>query len=391
MNFKQFLIFLTLVSLPLDQVFTSIFPFVPISPFRGLSILLALYFVKVNLRKSEFKKSYIIMYCFILWNFISLFWAKDQDDSVLYTGQVLLMFWFSIVCINELANVQNIREKFIFYCSLIGGGVAFLAITGGLSVEISADRRLTFSGIGVNAVAISIGYYFIIVTSGVFIKKWSKINIIILLISIALMFYFLLRTGTRSAIVGSFAALLISYPISFRLSFKSVVKFASLVLIVLFSFFYVMGHFIEGNLSERIVNVDSDAFSENSRNGLWKTAIDYGSTFVLGTGAGNEYIAFDKGTIKEAHNVYVSSFVQTGIIGLFLLSLFLLSFLFKMFKMNRGRDFYLICSLMIFYIIQTFKGSFLQTRIFWFPLIVFGIFFIINKRLEFNNIQKENV
>ncbi|HEY4544688.1 MAG TPA: O-antigen ligase family protein [Tissierellaceae bacterium] len=391
MNFRQFLIFLTLVSLPLDQVFTSIFPFVPISPFRGLSILLAFYFIKVNVKKSEFRGAYLFMYCFILWNFISMFWASNQEDSLLYTFQVLLIFWFSLVCINELVEVKNIKEQLIFYCGVIGGGVSLLAISGVLSVEISSDRRLTFSGIGVNAVAISIGYYFIIVLSGIFIYKWSKFKMIILIASTILMFYFLLRTGTRSAIVGSFAALLISYPIAFRLDFKSIFKFITLIVIVLFGFFYVMDHFIEGNLSERIVNVDSEAFSENSRNALWDTALNYGGSFALGTGAGNEYIAFDKGTIKEAHNVFVSSFVQTGIIGVFLLVLCLLSFVLKMLKMNKGKDFYLLCSLILFYFIQMLKGSFLQTRIFWFPLIILGIFYMVNKINEFNNVKKENI
>ena len=178
---------------------------------------------------------------------------------------------------------------------------------------------------------------------------WNKINIVILLISIALMFYFLLSTRTRSPIVCSFVALLVLYPIPFKLSFKSEVKFVSFLLIVLFGFFFTIKHFVEGDLSERIVNVDPDVFFENFRNGVWRTVVDYGSTFVLGAGSNNEYIAFNQGAIKKVYNVDLFSFVQT------------------------------------------FKKSFIQTRISGFPLIVFGIFFIINKRLEFNNIQKENV
>src|SRR5690606_34441263 len=128
--------------------------------------------------------------------------------------------------ISELIKDKSMFAKLAFYGPLTGGIVAQLGLLGVFSErELSLDQRLSFAGIGVNSVAISIGYMFIMGISYLFIKGQRILFRVLITISCIIMFYFIIRTGTRSGVFGVLIALGIAYVFSFKVNFVNLFRF----------------------------------------------------------------------------------------------------------------------------------------------------------------------
>src|SRR5690606_22223075 len=208
--------------------------------------------------------------------------------------------------------------KLAFYGCIVGGIVAQLSLMGVFSErEITLDHRISFADIGVNAVAISIGYMLILGIVYLFSKGQPILLKVIAIASCFIMFYFILRTGTRSGVFGVLGALGLAYIFSFKVNYLNLFKFAVFTSILFFSFQFLLSNYVGSRLTERILSVGSEDIEGDSRNQLWSVAYDYFSHHIFGTGAGNESVAYIEYGIgpREAHNVFLSSLLQLGFPG----------------------------------------------------------------------------
>src|SRR5690606_16344298 len=243
--------------------------------------------------------------------------------------------WFSIVSISELIKGKNLIDNIVFYGPIFGGVIAQLGLMGVFSSrELSVDYRLSFEGIGVNSVSISIGYMLILGIAFLMAKDNAIIYKILILCCCIVMFYFIIRTGTRSGVYGVLIATGIAYLFSFKVSAVFVIRFLILSTFFVFTFHYILENYVGERLVERIFSVQGDDIASNSRNELWNVAFDYFSYNIFGTGAGNEPVAYLEYGLgpKEAHNVFVSGLLQLGFIGLFILVIAHVMIFFNLFQ-----------------------------------------------------------
>lgn len=376
------LVLISIVTLPFDQLFTSAFPNFPISPFRILILGIAVFFLKYNLNNlGNLKYIIVLFYVYVFFSLISVFWSEDMVKSILYTVQLFLLLAFLIVSVNELMKSKESLIIVSFYSTIVGGVIAQLSLFGFFSErELNLDQRISFVGIGVNALAISIGYYFIIGFYTLMTNK-SLLKKLVSIVAMSFMFYFLFRTGTRSAIFGVLAVIILAYPLCYKLSFKRVIIYLFLSGILITGFNYVYEH-LGTRLTDRIMSVTTDDFESNVRNRLWQMAYEFSSTNLLGTGSGNEITVYKvtNNEVGEAHNVFFSSLLQLGPLGFLLIFSIMVILLKNILLIKDSNIKFTAVSLFFFFFLQLMKGSFLQTRLFWIPLIFLILAILIDKK-----------
>ncbi len=373
--------FLAIIFLPFDQLFTSIFPNANYSPFRWLTIVLGMFIFRYNdinrLKPLVRIFYYLIAYCCL--SFVSVTWSSDPGATISYSAQISVMLLFSIVALSTLSLEKTILSKLSFFSSLIGGVVSGLALMGFFSVaEIDPNRRLSFLGIGVNAVAISIGYALLLGICYFFSPERKRVRDIIVITASLIMIAFILRTGTRSAVWGIFIAIGLSYLLSFNLKFRNILRFIFLSIFLIISANYLFENYLGNRMTQRILAVTPQDIKTNVRFELWQDGIDWFSSNLLGTGAGNEQEAYLNWDIKEAHNVFVSSLIQLGIPALLIMLIVFVTLFIRIIRIKIPYNKFTAACLYFFLLIQMMKGSFVQTRIFWIPLILIMLIIILD-------------
>ncbi len=389
-NFKYLYVLTLIVLFPFDQLFTSFFPNFSISPFRILFVLIALLFYKYRLSKlNETKSIWKVFLIYSMLALLSMLWSSEPEKSILYALQLIISIMFCLVAVCELSRRPNFYKDITFYTSLFGALVALLSLIGVFSErELSSDYRLSFTNIGLNAIAISIGYTFVLGITGIFSKHHSVLRKIMLIISSLIIFYFLMRTGTRSSIFGVLIALGIGYFMSFKIAINNVVRFIVALIVMYIAFNKIIISYLGDSLRNRIFSFGIEDVESDSRGNLWGIAYNYFSNNLLGTGAGNEEIAYASSISKEAHNIFVSSLLQLGFIGFFLMIYVSISLFIAVIRIKEKAYKFTAVSLYIFLLLQMMKGSFLQNRLFWIPIVVIFAIIIFDSNRKINNIEE---
>jgi hypothetical protein len=368
---------LLLVLYPLDQLHTSIFEgSTLISPYKLMIGGYLFSVIKLNGINNTFASKDVLFLLFgmVALSALSILWVySDYFLAIKYTLQLLVLWSFTVVAVKILGHDEKAIKSIIFYWLIVSAIVSYFSLSGVLSSsELVEGRRISFIGIGLNAMAISIGYSVVLGVAGFSLFKKQRIKQLLMIVAVLISLWTLVRLGTRSVIWGLLITFLIGSLINLSIK-KAVFSVVALFAIVLVFDYFIENNYIVGRVLERILTFDSDVFQENSRVDLWIVGLEWVTNNVFGSGAGNEifvYKTLDVTHSLEAHNVIVSAFIQFGVFGggLFVLMLAILSM--KFFKF-RDRKFKLIFgAFLLFFLLQLFKGSFFQTRLFWQPITI---------------------
>lgn len=391
------LTFFLIVTHPLDQLFPSIVKGIPIpSPFK---LLMLLYLVFVFVNRGDFKELYSkdILFAFFsltILSFVSTIWAKESRiDSFVFSFQLLILLCFTFISLKTLAfNDKNLKQ-IIYYLVIISGVLALLSIKGLLSPNaLRSDHRITFYNLGLNAIAISMGYSFILGFTSLFLFNFKKERLKIIIIMVSLFFIYLLifRLGTRSVVYGLFISVFIAIVLSFnflKVKYFLIIIGVAIISSIIFTVTMKSG-LIEGRLAARVSNFDFNVLKKNDRIEVWKKGIFWTFSHPLGTGSGNEYAIYPykPESPREAHNTFISAFIQNGFLGLLILSLSFFYIINKSKVIRDRRLKFVFNALLIFFLLQLNKGSMLQTRLFWQP-IVFLLLIIEHQKSVENKIE----
>ncbi len=368
---------LLLVLYPLDQLHSSLFVGITLySPYKIIMVGYLFYFIKFRGIDNTFASKGILMLLFgiILLSAISISWAfSDYYSAFKYTGQLVILFSFTVVAIKLLSHDEKAIKSVIFYWLIVSAFVSYYSLQGFLSAEaLSAERRIGFKDIGLNAIAISIGYVLILAISGYNLFINERIKQLIMIVAILVCFWLLVRLGTRSVIWGIILTFITVSIFSFSIK-RLIVTFVALFFVYLVFNYAIENNYLSGMILERITTFNSEIFEDNPRAQLWDIGLEWTFSNVLGSGAGNEsfvYRTLDTPGGLEAHNVLVSAFIQFGFLGVALLVFVMINLITNIFKFRRSKYMVIYVAFLIFFSMQMIKGSFLQTRLFWQPLAV---------------------
>lgn len=388
-SYVGYLSIVMLIFYPVDQLMGDILNisnYEKFSPLRYATILYLIFslsFISKN-RKLYTYKYHVIIFLIILWFYISSIWAANSGySSVLYATKLLLLASFLYSSLFLLGNKISLIPHILFIYALTSGLLSFYIFNSTDLIGQSA-LRLSFKTVGVNALMVSLGYSLIIGVSYLLFESERKIKKVAVMLSIIVISIVVFLGGTRSVFWGGAVSLLIAYVYLF---FKSTGKNKIYVIMFFLLLFYGGFSLIESNyfsegLLERMLIFDRENMTENSRLSLWSTGLEWYTSNVLGSGAGNEHYIYSQlgyDSKDEAHNTFVSTLIQTGIIGLTLLVMLLLFLGGDIIKIKNINYKFLAVSLYIFFIIQLMKGSFFQTRLFWQPLFILLLMVEIDK------------
>ena len=369
--------FLLLVLYPLDQLHTTIFEGSTFpSPYKFIMAAYLVFVVKLNGIKNTFasKDVLFLLLGIISLSALSILWAhSDYAAAIKYTLQLLVLWSFTVVAVKVLSHDEDMIKSIIFYWLGVSAIVSYFTLSGVLSPsELVEGRRISFIGIGLNAMAISIGYSVVLGVAGFGLFKKQRIKQLLMIVALLISLWTLIQLGTRSVIWGLLATFLVGSLIN--LSVKKAVFSVIAVFAFTLAFDYIMGNnYLAGRALERLITFDLNVFKENTRSALWMVGLEWVTNNVFGSGAGNEIFVYETLGVTdnlESHNVVVSAFIQFGVFGgvLFVLMLAVLSV--KFFKFRDPKFKLIFGAFLLFFLLQLFKGSFFQTRLFWQPLTI---------------------
>jgi hypothetical protein len=368
---------LLLAMYPLDQLHSSLFLGTALySPYKIIMVGYLFYFLKFRGINNTFASKGILMLLFgvVLLSAISISWAfSDYYLAFKYTVQLAILFSFTVVAIKIISHDEEAIKSIIFYWLIASSIVAYYSLQGMLSPdELSTSKRIAFLDIGLNAIAISIGYILILAITGFNLFMNERIKQLIMFVGILFCFWLLIRLGTRSVVWGIIFIFIIVSVLSFDIKKILITSFFIFFAYLAFNYF-AENNYLEGGLLERLTNFNSEVFNDNARGQLWVDGIDWTFSNVLGSGAGNEasvYRGLNSQGGLEAHNIFVSAFIQFGFLGFALILCVMIALFTKVFKFRNSNYMILYVAFLMFFSLQMLKGSFLQTRLFWQPITI---------------------
>jgi len=315
-------------------------------------------------------------------NYCSSLWAiYDPLLSINYSIQLSVLWLFTIGVLYQFYTNPSVFKKTLIFSFIFGGIISLLILNGYFSqpgIPMEKWNRISFLNIGLNAIAISltcsmlygITYY----TLNYRRHKRSKYIFVISIFSSTITFLAILRLGTRSAIWGLFLSILLAVVISYNYRYKKQIIYIILSFSFLFFIFNyaITNDIIQGELLQRVSNIEINLFFQNDRIKLWHEGIGWYTNNLLGSGAGNEEHVYRNlhSTNLEAHNTFVSALIQTNIFGFIMLLMVFILIFKKILLLPKGNYKFSVNIVFIFFFLQCIKGSFIQTRLFWIQLII---------------------
>jgi len=246
---------------------------------------------------------------FLMWG--GLYYSKNYDYGI-YKATYYVFYNFPLIIIpfifrHEINKSINII-KFVCYLGILLGIIATV-----LASHFPLNERFIPSE-NVNAIwlARSLG---ISILSTLFILDVSKRYTVksICLLSILIMLYPILRTGSRAPFFGLVIAIILYYFYQPDIKRKhKLIIFSSLILMLLIFLLIT-----QSVLFSRIISPDiNDLSSTFSRIAAWEKALyEFSSAPIMGIGTGSFYYEFLYITIFYPHNIFLELLSESGILG----------------------------------------------------------------------------
>ncbi|SDI00512.1 O-antigen ligase family protein [Desulfosporosinus hippei] len=292
-------------------------------------ILMAVYLVEVKKRQTLTRPNGVIvmMFLFVFWSGLSILWSINIGltyDRLLTDIQLLCMVWM----IFDLAD-SDMLQKNLMQAYVLGAYVSVISTLKNFAVgQNVVYNRYAASGFDPNdlgvmiALAIPLAIY---LTAHGRPKIFKALNVLFIPIgSIAI-----LMTASRTAAVVAAVALIY---VLVGIKMKKTTRMVLLALLGVGGLFAI--RFLPSNIFFRLATITSEMTTGtlNDRTILWMSGLSY---FVehplLGVGAGAFRTAmFERlGYSAVAHNSYISILVETGIVGIILMSFIIGSLFYR--------------------------------------------------------------
>lgn len=351
-----------------------------LSPGRILSFISVLSYIFNKLFNPKFsihKSKYVVwlFICFGIWNIVCIPLSNEMTLGIWTAFKIFVNVGFVFASVDLLSKQKlNIQMLTMIMLGVLLGSI--IIIFGTVTYRVPTGR-LAVHGIGIEAIALSIGVG-IISTISLIVLNPSKIKIFIGILSIIVMYYVAIQAGTRSVLVGILPSLFLAGIITY---WKQLLKLVNILLITIcFSIILYMtlnSHYITGKLSDRVTSIfKTDTYKENVRWVLWKVGLNTYIQNPLGVGPGNEPIYFEKNSQKigylhgESHNIFISILIESNPIGLLLYTFAIIILFINCIKIKNSSYRFASLLVLIFVIFQMLKISDQTSRVIWQPLTI---------------------
>jgi O-antigen ligase len=262
----------------------------------------------------------------VIWlTMVSLFNINAYSSRIVDIEFMLNILLF-ILILNHTKRDPVVLEKGLLVFSLGVITVSILFFLG-IGVEINQDLRYTWFGAGHNEIGSKLATALIIIM----IKGCLKLgrSHLLLIAFMPLIFWFMLKTGSRTSVLILVASFSIWYFIKVCIDRRGLVSFAVVTFFTVVLIFLLLYVLMQSELS---VSRFSETFDgENSiplggRLYLWyEFLLIIQDNFIFGHGlSGADLQTYNfRGAIESPHNVIIEVMLYTGVIGLILYIIFM--------------------------------------------------------------------
>jgi len=317
-RFRLYLIRLYLLLLPIDAALGNILGSISIINYLIIFFvtfrLILLFKENLNVKRLV---NINIPFIYFMYYIVSIIWAISSDLSKWHIFTLIASFiMFAFLAIDVYNDSEHIFLKESVYLS----GIIFIIISL-LSLDIHLSNRFTLSiGRYMDPNYLSTGLVLItaVIMDKILKKEHRSINLIILMLLIMIVFI----TGSRGGLLANITVILTFYIVDrdkiYNKIYVFLLGFIMFVLIFNFSYNYIPNWIINRFSINEIL---SDQGS--GRIDIWLNSISYYKDLpilrlIFGTGfATFSYISLNTtGVLKVAHNIYIQSLLEGGIVGL---------------------------------------------------------------------------
>lgn len=324
---------------------------------------------------------------FLVWSVISLMWSTHYGVALTCIAKLLIQLVVLIAAVDLLADRRAVQQT-IFLLGVGSAAGGLFALFGGIALRSQADARMALQGIGINSFAISVGLGGVAMAA-LAVQRRTPAVVLSSVLVVILTTLVALRTGTRAVIIGAPLSVMVGAAVGYWRKLHKLILLTGLVAVLSGgTFLWAVRHdFIRGKLRDRVLTVFAEhTYETNTRWQLWSQAIDIYLRRPIGYGAGHEPIAYAQHTgfvdAGESHNVFFTVLVEFNPIGV---AIFLLVFavliraLFRVRSpaMRAGAAMFLAYALF-----NGFKGSILENRVFWQPILLAMVMIEADSRLS---------
>jgi O-antigen ligase len=281
---------------------------------------------------------HILVYCFMIWNILSIFWSIADNETlerILTISQLGILTWI-LWDLYETPNAMRSALQVYILGAYVAIGSTIYAYLNGQEISIYSGGR--YAGANVNAVDLALILilgipvaWHLAVTGGNGIEGYAQRLVNIAYIPIAL--FAIILTGTRTAIFAMIPAVLYIVLTTGRLKpfFRILIPAA-----LIGSVFILLPHIPQGSLGRLATTGNSIASGDlGGRVILWNASLAiFLEHPLLGIGAGS--LPAPAGLGALAHNTFLSVLVELGPIGFTLFAATVTVVVYQAFRQPRS-------------------------------------------------------
>jgi O-antigen ligase len=293
-----------------------------------ISISVLLFFSLLNFKKSFTFKNFPNVIKILVLYILMLIVNNFINQNVAYNTIINVSFFLNVLVFIVLCNYAAI-DKYIILKGLLVFSLSSFCLTilflFGLGEISYIEGRFSIFGMNENGLGLALCISIFILIAIVFDNKlFFNKGRYLLLVMIPFLFFFLLQTGSRGALISLTLGLGTYFILNNKL--KHIYKIV-LFLVILFSSLFIWEFFlrdsvITARLMESINNRDV-----SSRDLVWKSIyiiIADNTMFGIGeTGYAQKMDNFSEYGVASPHNVFLEIFCYTGLVGLVIFLFFL--------------------------------------------------------------------
>ena len=374
-RFMAYTMFVYFLLTPLD--FVTIIPGISLVRIIVLLPLLGLF---LNFQNITFKmnKQLFLMLVFIFFLFSTLVYSIDFS-ATLSRIMSIIQNLFLIIIVSQIKFTKT--DISVLIKGLFLGGVLTIVLLIAFMEPLGSSYRISIIIDGVYQDPNYLIGYLLFTSVFCFSKIIDHRKFIYFLIYI-IIFVFVLLTGSRGGMVA-FILSMISYILLLSRSMKIIIRNIVVVILLITVMYFISNILIPGELLSRYTIAYSINDSGAGRIMIWESALYNfaNSPFV------RQIFGWGPNTIRQftignavAHNLWIESLLEVGVLGFFVLLLIYYTFV----KLSFKHDLFILFSVLLGLIFMTLTLSLYSYKPIW------NVFLMILIIYRFNLSNKEN-
>jgi O-antigen ligase len=304
---------------------------------RLIGLVVAAFWAANMVMEGKFRKPHLfhaLVLLFFLWNFLSLFWSLDIENTIRRIKTYSQVFLLMLLYWEVLQKPQNLTaglQAFLLGCYMLIISTIYNFIKGNAAVVY--EGRYSATGINANDLSLILIIGLPIAMHLFFTSGPGKVGIMLKIINLA----FVPLAVFAVALSGSRTSLIAIIPFGFFMIGTQQIKFPRKVLIsVIFLFsLLILFPYIPESLISRLGTI-GNSIGEGDLGGrlhLWREGIAVLAEHpILGIGSG----AIISSIGSAVHNTFISIADETGFIGLLLFCAILGIVVYQILNLPKG-------------------------------------------------------